>query len=64
MTKLAEDCENELNNRNEYFSEKSEKWQDSKKGFRYEEDTNALEEGVSLINEALDYFVINDEHIK
>ena len=64
MTKLAEDCENELNNRNEYFSEKSEKWQDSKKGFRYEEDTNALEEGVSLINEALDYFVINDEPIK
>ena len=56
LKKLAEETEKEVIKRTSYWENKSENWQESDKGLYYQEDTEALQEGESLLWEAYDYF--------
>ena len=56
LRKLEDQILKEIIKRENNFSSKSETWQESERGEKYQEDTNALEEGVTLVRESLDYF--------
>ena len=55
LRKLEDQISQEIIKRENSFETKSETWQESEKGEKYQEDTNALEEAVTLIRESIDY---------
>lgn len=57
LKKLITDCKTTIINRENLFSSRSESWQDSEKGEKYQENTEALNDALSLLIEAHDdYF--------
>lgn len=57
LQKLTEQSEAEVLKRQMYWESKSDAWRESDKGEDYLMDTDALDEGIDLLHEAMDYFV-------
>ncbi len=60
LSKKLRSFEKELSDtilsRENYFDSKSDRWQESQAGVKYQEDTSMIQDAVSIIDDALTYF--------
>ena len=55
VNKILEDILKEISKREDYYESRTEEWQDSEKGMKYDSDSLGLEEAKELIEEGLSY---------
>lgn len=59
LQNLITNFEENIQARHEYHDSKTEKWQESEKGELFSDETDTLQEGVDMLQEAFDnYFFI------